>query len=43
MEEMDDARLQVEIEEIAKRIDNTLKNIDDLNIFQSETPESNTE
>ena len=39
MEEMDDVQLKVEIEEISKRIDNTIKSIEELNIQQSETSE----
>ena len=39
MEEMDDVQLKVEIEEISKRIDNTIKSIEELNIRQSDTSE----
>ncbi len=41
MEEMEDRGLKAEIEKIAERIDNTMKNIEDLNILQSETSENN--
>ena len=41
MEEMEDMGLKAEIEEIAERIDNTMKNIEDLNILQSEASENN--
>ena len=43
MEELDDSQLKVEIEEIFKRIDNTIKNIEDLNILQSKPSESSKE
>ena len=39
MEKMDDLQLKAEIEEISKRIDNTIRSIEDLNIRQSETSE----
>ena len=43
MDEAEDMGLKAEIQEIAKRIDNTMKNIEDLNILQSETSENNKE